>query len=70
MSRKQYVSGLCIGTKCAPTYTCIYMNEVETEFLKTQERMTLAWFRCIDDIFFIWNHGEEYLEKVLQELHY
>ena len=45
------------------------MDEVETEFLKTQERMPLAWFRYIDDIFFICNHGEEYLEKFLQELH-
>ena len=28
------------------------MDELETEFLKTQERTPLVWFRCIDDIFF------------------
>ena len=67
-SVKQQVSGTAIGTKCAPTYACIYMDEVETEFLKTQERTPLVWFRCIDDIFFIWTHGKEYLETFLQEL--
>ena len=52
-SVKQQVSGMAIGTKCAPTYTCIYMDEVEAEFLKTQERALLVWFSYIDDIFSI-----------------
>ena len=34
-SVKQQVSGTAIGTKCAPTYASIYMDEVKTEFLKT-----------------------------------
>ena len=41
-SVKQQVSGTAIGTKCAPTYACIYMDEVETEFLETQERARLV----------------------------
>ena len=32
------------------------------------ERTPLVWFRCIDDIFFIWTHGKEHLETFLQEL--
>ena len=44
------------------------MDEVETEFLKAQERTPLIWFRYIDDIFFIWTHGKEHLETFLQEL--
>ena len=67
-SVKQQVSGTAIGTKCAPTYACIYMDEVETEFLKTQENTPLAWFRYIDDIFFIWTQGKEHMETFLQEL--
>ena len=51
-SVKQQVSGMAIGTKCAPTYACIFMDKVETEFLKTQERTPLIWFRYIGDIFF------------------
>ena len=65
-SAKQQVSGLAIGTKCAPTYVCIYMDEVETEFLKTQERTPLVWFRYIDNIVFIWTHGKKHLETLLQ----
>ena len=67
-SVKQQVSGTAIGTKCAPTYACIYMDEAGTEFLKIQERTALVWFRYIDDIFFIWTHGKEHLETFLQEL--
>ena len=29
--------GTTTGTKFAPTYACIFMDEVETEFLKSQE---------------------------------
>lgn len=43
------------------------MDEEETEFLKTLKRTALVWFRYID-IFFIWTHGKEHLEKFSQEL--
>ena len=56
-SVKQHVSGTAMGTKCDPTYACICMDDVETEFLKTQERAPVVWFRYIDDIFFIWTHS-------------
>ena len=32
---KQQIAGTTIVTKFVPPYACIYMNEVETEFLKT-----------------------------------
>ena len=41
-SVKQQVSGTAIGTKCAPTYACIYMDEVETEFLKNSRKDTTS----------------------------
>ena len=31
------ISGTAMGTKFAPPYACIFMNMVETEFLKEQE---------------------------------
>ena len=43
-------------------------TDVETEFVKAQERTPLVWFRYTDDILFIWNHGKEHLETFLQEL--
>ena len=56
---KQQVAGTAIGTKFAPLYACIYMDEVETEIVKKQELNPLVWFRCMIDIFFIWNHSDD-----------
>ena len=45
------------------------MDEVETEFLKTQELQPLVWFRYTDDIFFSHgNHIEDELNKFLESL--
>ena len=65
---KQQVAGTAIITKLAHPYACIYMDEVETEFLKTQEFQPLLWFRYIDDIYFIWSHSEDELNKFLENL--
>ena len=45
---------MAIGTEFAPPYACIFMDQVESEFSKTQQHQPLVWFRYIDDIFFIW----------------
>ena len=64
---KHQISGTAIGTKFAPPYACIFMDQVETEFLQTQQCKPLVWFRYIDDIFFIWTHGKEKLNKFLED---
>ena len=43
------------------------MDEVEQNFLETQNRKPLIWLRYIDDIFFIWSHGEKELERFLKD---
>ena len=40
---KQQISGTTIGTKCAPTYACIYMDKAEGEFLAKQEYKPFTW---------------------------
>ena len=65
---KQQKSGTAIGTKFVPPYACIFMDkadEVKTDFLKTQALQPFLWLRYIDNIFFIWNHGEERLTQFL-----
>ena len=64
---KQQISWTAVGTKFAPPYACIFMDQVETDFLQTQKFQPLVWFRYIDDIFFIWTHGEENLREFLEE---
>ena len=48
---KQQVSGTAIGTKFAPPYTCIFMEHLKPWLI----------LRYIDDIFFLWTHGEDEL---------
>ena len=43
------------------------MDQVETQFLKTQQCKPMVWLRYIDDIFFIWTHGKESLTKFLDD---
>ena len=62
----QQISGTAIGTKFAPPYACIYMDQVEQKFLAMQINQPLIWFRYINDIFFIWTHGEKELEKFVK----
>ena len=42
---KLQILGTAIGTKFAPPYSCLFMDEVETSFLETQEMKPLVWFR-------------------------
>ena len=44
------------------------MDEFETKFIESQQNKPLVWFRYIDDIFFIWTHGEEKLKTFLESL--
>ena len=67
-SIKQQLSGTAIGTKFAPPYACLFMDKLETNFLKTQKLQPLVWLRYIDDVFFLWTHGEEKLTQFLEDL--
>ena len=39
----QQESGTAIGTKFAPPYACIYMDETEQSFLQKQSKKPLSW---------------------------
>ena len=64
---KHKISGTAIGTKFAPAYACIFMDQIETNFLQTQEFQHLVWFRYIEDVFFIWIHGPNKLVSFTTE---
>ena len=40
---KHQISGTATGAKFAPTYASIFMDEIETNFLDTQEFKRLIW---------------------------
>ena len=54
------------GTKRAPPYAYTFIVKVETDFLESQKLKPMVWFRYIDDIFFIWTHGELELQRFLE----
>ena len=64
---KKHISETTTGTKFAPPYACTLMEQVETEFRKTQKYKPLVWFCYIDDAFFIWNHAKEMPNLFLEE---
>ena len=57
-----------MGTRVAPSYANIFMNDFEEKHVYTHHLEPLAWYRYIDDIFCLWQHGEEELEKFTTHL--
>ena len=60
--------GTAIGTKMAPPYAILFMDALEQQFLQSSPLKPLICWRYIDDIFFIWQHGEDKLKEFLRLL--
>ena len=60
--------GTAIGTEMAPPYAITSMDSLEKDILSNSLLKPLVWWRYIDDIFMMWEHGEEELQKVLETL--
>ena len=52
-----------MGTKVAPSYANLFMSELEEKLIETHTLKPKVWFRYIDYIFFIWEHGENSLKE-------
>ena len=65
---KKQIAGTAIGRKFAPPHASIFMDDLEAKFLQSQSLQPLVSFRYIDDIFFIWTHGNDKLAKFLDDL--
>ena len=53
--------GTAIVTKFVALYTILVMADFNQKMLESFEKKPMFWWRFIDDIFFIWEHGEESL---------
>ena len=60
--------GTAIGTKMAPPYAILFMGDLEEKILKDCDKKPLTWWRYIDDIFMLWQHGKKELENFLEFL--
>jgi len=57
--------GTAIGTKMAPPYAILFMSDLEENLLDSSLLKPLVWWRYIDDVFLLWQHGEESLKVFL-----
>ena len=61
--------GTAMGTPMAPNYANLFMAKFEEDMITSYHSSTgfkpLVWYRYIDDIFLIWTHGNDELEKFL-----
>ena len=55
--------GTAIGTKFAPPSGILFKAELEDEILRKAEFKPYLWCRYINDIFFLWEYGEEKLKS-------
>ena len=56
--------GTAIVTKFAPPYAILFMEDFKKKMLESFEKKPMIWWRYIDGIFFIWGHGEVFIEQV------
>ena len=62
--------GTSMGTPFAPNFANIFMSRIENKVLATAPAglKPLLWIRFIDDIFLIWQHGEQSLTTFLEHI--
>ena len=59
--------GSAIRTKFAPAYSILFSAEMEEEILQKAEFKPYIWWRYIDDILLLSEHGEENLTSFIDE---
>ena len=57
-----------MGTAVAPNYANLFIDRFETNALDNWPTKPLLWLRFIDDIFLIWTHGRDELNKFIKYL--
>ena len=48
-----------IGTKFAPSYSILFIEDLEKRLLSDIDLKPYIWWRYIDYMFITWKHGEE-----------
>ena len=60
--------GTAIATNFAPLYSILFMTELEEHIIKQSKYKSYLWWRYIDDIFFLWEHGENKLKLFIDKI--
>ncbi len=57
-------------SKCSPTISNLFIEEIEKKFVYTYKFQPLLWKSFIDDIFFIWTYSKEELNLFIEHLNF
>ena len=57
-----------IGTKFAHHYSILFMEGLEEKIIKESEYKPYLWLRYIDEMFFLWEHGENKLKSFIGKI--
>ena len=57
-----------MGTIVAQSYANLFMTNLEENIINSFPLKPTAWWRYIDDIFFIWEYGEDHYKNWIQHL--
>ena len=60
--------GTTIGTKFAPPYSILFIADPKQRLLSYVDVKPHIWWRYIDEMYLIWEHGEEYLKLFLEKI--
>lgn len=67
---KTYIQnrGTAIGTRFAPPYAILALAKFEEDAINNYTLKPWVWWRYIDDIFMIWEHGDQSLKEFINYL--
>ena len=55
---------MAVCTKFAPQYAVTFMTALVEKILSKAEKKPSVWWKYIDEIFFTWEHGKEFINKI------
>ena len=70
LSFHKQLRGTAFDKKMAPQCAIIFLGDLEERFFSGCDISPLVWWRYIDNIFMLWQHGEKELKKFLEILNY
>ena len=71
---KMYIQlmGVAMGSRVSPTFACLFVGVLEAVMKNRWEQISTCLLhlfkRFIDNVFFLWKHGEAELERFFQHL--
>jgi hypothetical protein len=60
--------GVAMGSPLAPVIANFYMEHFEKQAISSVVKKPTSWYRYVDDMFVLWSHGKDELERLLKHL--